>query len=51
MGDLVRTLGGDGDGEGWPPGSALRVVAVDYRNGRRVVFGDQGRRRPRWRRR
>ncbi|MFC6597622.1 patatin-like phospholipase family protein [Kitasatospora paranensis] len=42
VGDLVRTLGGDGDGEGWPPGSALRVVAVDYRNGRRVVFGDQG---------
>ncbi|MFE2106546.1 patatin-like phospholipase family protein [Kitasatospora sp. NPDC059463] len=35
------TRGGPGEG-GWPAGSALRVVAVDYRSGRRVVFGDPG---------
>ncbi|MFE7565204.1 patatin-like phospholipase family protein [Kitasatospora sp. NPDC057500] len=30
------------DAAGWPAGTALRVVAVDYRSGRRVVFGDPG---------
>ncbi|MEU2628817.1 patatin-like phospholipase family protein [Kitasatospora sp. NPDC007106] len=39
VGDLVRALPG---GDGWPDGSPLRVVAVDYRSGRRVVFGDAG---------
>ncbi|MFE6871470.1 patatin-like phospholipase family protein [Kitasatospora sp. NPDC057692] len=34
--------GGPGATRGWPEGSALRVVAVDYRGGRRVVFGDPG---------
>lgn len=40
VGELVGGLFGPG---GWPagaPGSALRVVAVDYRGGHRVVFGD-----------
>ncbi|MET8543308.1 patatin-like phospholipase family protein [Kitasatospora sp. NPDC004799] len=53
VGELVRGLLGDGllgdgplgdglPGSGGPPagGSPLRVVAVDYRSGRRVVFGD-----------
>ncbi|MET8703403.1 patatin-like phospholipase family protein [Kitasatospora sp. NPDC004723] len=36
-------VGGLFDGaDGWPAGSVLRVVAVDYRTGRRVVFGDPG---------
>ncbi|MFF2120582.1 patatin-like phospholipase family protein [Kitasatospora sp. NPDC058184] len=41
VGELVRGLLGDG-GEPEPGGggSPLRVVAVDYRSGRRVVFGD-----------
>ncbi|MFD9130043.1 patatin-like phospholipase family protein [Kitasatospora sp. NPDC059571] len=39
VGDLVRATA---DEDGWPAGSPLRVVAVDYRNGRRVVFGDLG---------
>ncbi|MER7704156.1 patatin-like phospholipase family protein [Kitasatospora sp. NPDC097605] len=34
--------GGAGGPVGWPAGSVLRVVAVDYRSGRRVVFGDPG---------
>ncbi|GHH83413.1 patatin [Kitasatospora indigofera] len=39
VGELIRSLPGlDGPAEGSP----LRVVAVDYRTGRRVVFGDQG---------
>ncbi|MFF1872632.1 patatin-like phospholipase family protein [Streptomyces sp. CB03911] len=39
VGDLVRSLPGlDGPAQASP----LRVVAVDYRTGRRVVFGDQG---------
>ncbi|MEV4561390.1 patatin-like phospholipase family protein [Kitasatospora sp. NPDC049285] len=37
VGELVRQLAGS---DGWPPGSPLRVAAVDYRTGRRVVFGD-----------
>ncbi|MGE7435271.1 patatin-like phospholipase family protein [Kitasatospora sp. NPDC001175] len=37
VGELVRGLV---DGDGWPRGSGLRVAAVDYRTGRRVVFGD-----------
>ncbi|MFF3068586.1 patatin-like phospholipase family protein [Kitasatospora sp. NPDC057936] len=37
VGALVRDLHGPG---GWPAGSALRVAAVDYRSGHRVVFGD-----------
>ncbi|MFD0401729.1 patatin-like phospholipase family protein [Kitasatospora sp. NPDC127121] len=49
VGELVRGLLGPG---GWPPpgadgeadagagAAALRVAAVDYRSGRRVVFGD-----------
>ncbi|WP_280698876.1 patatin-like phospholipase family protein [Kitasatospora sp. GP82] len=37
VGDLVRGLVG---ADGWPLGSGLRVAAVDYRTGRRVVFGD-----------
>ncbi|MQS12471.1 patatin-like phospholipase family protein [Streptomyces kaniharaensis] len=37
VGELVRGLLG---ADGWPEGSALRVAAVDYRSGRRVVFGD-----------
>ncbi|MFE7594535.1 patatin-like phospholipase family protein [Kitasatospora sp. NPDC057512] len=49
VGELVRGLlgpgGPPGDGGGPEPGdggggSPLRVVAVDYRSGRRVVFGD-----------
>ncbi|MGW4897056.1 patatin-like phospholipase family protein [Kitasatospora sp. NPDC004240] len=36
VGELVRGLLGDG----WPAPTGLRVVAVDYRGGRRVVFGD-----------
>ncbi|GAA2157494.1 hypothetical protein GCM10009760_59730 [Kitasatospora kazusensis] len=36
VGELVRGLVADG----WPPGSGLRVAAVDYRTGHRVVFGD-----------
>ncbi|MEU6237166.1 patatin-like phospholipase family protein [Kitasatospora sp. NPDC047058] len=39
VGELVRGLLGPG---GFPDGSALRVAAVDYRSGRRVVFGDPG---------
>ncbi|MER6400683.1 patatin-like phospholipase family protein [Kitasatospora sp. NPDC059973] len=39
VGELVRGLLG---GDGWPAGSPLRVAAVDYRGGRRVVFGDPG---------
>ncbi|MFJ6140358.1 patatin-like phospholipase family protein [Kitasatospora sp. NPDC092286] len=39
VGELVHGLHGPG---GWPDGSALRVAAVDYRNGHRVVFGDPG---------
>ncbi|WP_224282722.1 patatin-like phospholipase family protein, partial [Streptomyces sp. LS1784] len=55
VGELVRGLFGTGEppGEGEPPGTGglpgprdggppLRVVAVDYRSGRRVVFGDPG---------
>lgn len=44
VGDLVRALAGpDGHGgDGWPADSPLRVVAVDYRSGRRVAFGDEG---------
>ncbi|WP_380279194.1 patatin-like phospholipase family protein [Kitasatospora purpeofusca] len=43
VGALVGGLfqGADGPG-GWSGGPALRVVAVDYRSGRRVVFGDPG---------
>ncbi|MEE1785995.1 patatin-like phospholipase family protein [Streptomyces sp. SP17BM10] len=37
VGALVGDLHGPGD---WPAGSPLRVAAVDYRSGRRVVFGD-----------
>ncbi|AUG77527.1 hypothetical protein CFP65_2706 [Kitasatospora sp. MMS16-BH015] len=37
VGELVRRLVG---GDGWLPGSGLRVTAVDYRTGRRVTFGD-----------
>ncbi|MEV0536376.1 patatin-like phospholipase family protein [Kitasatospora sp. NPDC050463] len=37
VGELVRGLLGPG---GWPDGSPLRVAAVDYRGGHRVVFGD-----------
>ncbi|MFB7129197.1 patatin-like phospholipase family protein [Kitasatospora sp. NPDC056273] len=41
VGELVRGLLGDGGGpEPGGGGSPLRVVAVDYRSGRRVVFGD-----------
>ncbi|MFC9326229.1 patatin-like phospholipase family protein [Kitasatospora sp. NPDC057015] len=39
VGELVRSLAGPG---GRPQDTALRVVAVDYRTGRRVVFGDPG---------
>ncbi|MFJ9951020.1 patatin-like phospholipase family protein [Kitasatospora sp. NPDC091207] len=39
VGELVRGLLGPG---GWPDGSPLRVAAVDYRGGHRVVFGDPG---------
>lgn len=37
VGALVGAMHGTG---GWPDGCALRVAAVDYRNGRRVAFGD-----------
>ncbi|MFI6446076.1 patatin-like phospholipase family protein [Kitasatospora sp. NPDC050543] len=37
VGELVRRLAG---ADGWVRGSALRVAAVDYRTGHRVVFGD-----------
>ncbi|MER5636290.1 patatin-like phospholipase family protein [Kitasatospora sp. NPDC002227] len=37
VGELVRRLVG---ADGRLPGSGLRVVAVDYRTGRRVTFGD-----------
>ncbi len=33
---------GDPSVGGWSAGPALRVVAVDYRSGHRVVFGDPG---------
>ncbi|WP_395295977.1 patatin-like phospholipase family protein [Kitasatospora hibisci] len=39
VGELVRGLHGPG---GWPDASPLRVAAVDYRTGHRVVFGDRG---------
>ncbi|GAA4851313.1 patatin-like phospholipase family protein [Kitasatospora terrestris] len=39
VGELVRHLVG---ADGFAPGSPLRVAAVDYRSGRRVVFGDPG---------
>ncbi|WP_405013093.1 patatin-like phospholipase family protein [Kitasatospora sp. NBC_01539] len=39
VGDLVRALS---EGDGWAEDSPLRVVAVDYRSGRRVAFGDAG---------
>ncbi|MFD0273734.1 patatin-like phospholipase family protein [Kitasatospora sp. NPDC127111] len=39
VGELVRGLLGPG---GFPDGSPLRVAAVDYRSGHRVVFGDPG---------
>ncbi|MFG2918533.1 patatin-like phospholipase family protein [Kitasatospora sp. NPDC048298] len=49
VGELVRGLlvpDGPPDGDGPPEpgggGSPLRAVAVDYRSGRRVVFGDPG---------
>ncbi|WP_055590326.1 patatin-like phospholipase family protein [Streptacidiphilus griseoplanus] len=38
LGDLVRALVGAGDG--WAGLPALRLVAVDYETGHRVVFGD-----------
>lgn len=38
LGELVGALF-ESDG-GWPAGSSLRVVSVDYRTGRRVAFGD-----------
>ncbi|MET9402044.1 patatin-like phospholipase family protein [Kitasatospora sp. NPDC002965] len=40
VGGLVGALFGPGGWPSGPPGSALRVVAVDYRGGHRVVFGD-----------
>ncbi|MFF2953490.1 patatin-like phospholipase family protein [Kitasatospora sp. NPDC057965] len=40
--DGTDGTGNVGGADGWPAGSALRVVAVDYRTGRRVVFGDPG---------
>ncbi|MFJ3791947.1 patatin-like phospholipase family protein [Kitasatospora sp. NPDC090091] len=39
VGELVRGLHGPG---GWSDASPLRVAAVDYRTGHRVVFGDRG---------
>ncbi|WP_354640818.1 patatin-like phospholipase family protein [Kitasatospora camelliae] len=51
VGELVRGLLGpsaatpapeDAFPDGWPDHPALRVAAVDYRTGRRVVFGDPG---------
>ncbi|MFC8451941.1 patatin-like phospholipase family protein [Kitasatospora sp. NPDC057223] len=45
VGDLVRSLAGAdgrfGGPDGQPGGSPLRVVAVDYRTGHRVTFGDE----------
>ncbi|WP_406199027.1 patatin-like phospholipase family protein [Kitasatospora sp. NBC_01560] len=39
VGELVSGLLGP---DGFPAGSPLRVAAVDYRSGHRVVFGDPG---------